>query len=645
MTIKKLNKCQTRWVEFLAEFDFKIAYESEKKNDKADSLTRRLENRSVDEADDRNKHMHQTVLSSEKVNSRILQKLNDIEEENSELSLFDRVKIANQENSTCVAIRHAIRNKKKFFDEMLLKKFESIKKTLFFKKKLWIFEFDQLKFDIIRKIHDQSASEHSDVRRTCKYLFKWYYWSQTKQSIKKYIRNFHICKRFKAIRDKYFELLNSLSISNRSWTNIILNFVIELSRTKNDFNAILMTVNRLTKMHHYISCVAVEEDISAEEIVRLLISHVWKLHELSSTIISDRESQFISLVWKSVCRALKIDVKLSTTFHSKIDDKSEIVNSKIKRYLRNYCNYQRDNWFEWLSMIEFALNAVISASTELFVFMTNYEFEFRMFFDSSTKDNQRSTKKRVLIRKDSDIINKMKNIWDFIKKKLTNAQNMQKRYENQKRTSSSEYEFEDMIWLFIKNIKVERSFRKLDHKWIESYKIKKVLKNACRLKLSSLMKIHNTFHISLLRKTAIDSFIEQIQSSSSSIIIDEEEKYEINDILDNRYHYDKLQYKVVWIDHSSDKAWYLAENFQKHSKEIFINYHQRYSDKSESKLRLIASIALMTDHFYWLQQAKNLVKNTLNKMQTKMKDNRKEFNKSSFVTNVLARKELWVSAY
>jgi predicted metal-dependent hydrolase len=159
------------------------------------------------------------------------------------------------------------------------------------------------------------------------------------------------------------------------------------------------------------------------------------------------------------------------------------------------------------------------------------------------------------------------------------------------------------------------------------------------------MKIHDTFHISLLRKTAIDSLIEQIQSSASSIMIDEEEKYEIDDILDSRYHYDKLQYKVVWIDHSSDRAWYFAENFQKHLKEILIDYHQRYSNKSESELRLIASIASMTDHFYWLQQAKNLVKNTLNKMQTKMKDNRKEFNKDSFAINILAREEFWISAY
>jgi hypothetical protein len=124
---------------------------------------------------------------------------------------------------------------------------------------------------------------------------------------------------------------------------------------------------------------------------------------------------------------------------------------------------------------------------------------------------------------------------------------MQKRHANQKRTFSSEYEFEDMIWLFIKNIKIERFFRKLDHKWIESYKIKKMLKNICQLDLSQSMKIHNAFHISLLRKTTIDFLIEQIQSLSSSIMIneDEEEKYKINDILDNRYHYDKLSRDVI----------------------------------------------------------------------------------------------------
>jgi hypothetical protein len=59
------------------------------------------------------------------------------------------------------------------------------------------------------------------------------------------------------------------------------------------------------------------------------------------------------------------------------------------------------------------------------------------------------------------------------------------------------------------------------------------------------MKIHDTFHISLLRKAATDFLIEQIQLSSSSIVMNDEKEYEMNDILDSRYHYDKLQYKVV----------------------------------------------------------------------------------------------------
>jgi hypothetical protein len=171
MTIKKLNRRQARWAEFLAEFDFKIAYQSEKKNDKADSLTRRSKDRSIDESDDRNKHIHQTVLSAEKIDSRIVQELNDTKENSMiDLFLFDRVKTINPKNTTCVIIRDAIRNRKKSFDEMFLKKFESIKNTLFFKKKLWVSEFDQLKLNIIRKIHDQSISRHSDIRRTCKYI-------------------------------------------------------------------------------------------------------------------------------------------------------------------------------------------------------------------------------------------------------------------------------------------------------------------------------------------------------------------------------------------------------------------------------------------------------------------------------------------
>jgi hypothetical protein len=52
-----------------------------------------------------------------------------------------------------------------------------------------------------------------------------------------------------------------------------MNFVIELLDSRG-FNAILTVIDRLIKMHHYVSCIAEEDETSAEETAKLLISHV-----------------------------------------------------------------------------------------------------------------------------------------------------------------------------------------------------------------------------------------------------------------------------------------------------------------------------------------------------------------------------------
>jgi hypothetical protein len=172
---------------------------------------------------------------------------------------------------------------------------------MFYHDKLWI-STDESRLDVIRKVHDQSTIKHSTIRRIYKFVKRLYYWSEMRDSIERYIRNFHICKRFKTFRDKYSELLNSFSITNKFWIDIITNFVTELLMS-NEFKVILTIINRLTKMRHYISCTTEKEETSAEKTAHLLINHVWKLHELFDIIISNRESQFISLVWTSLCKA------------------------------------------------------------------------------------------------------------------------------------------------------------------------------------------------------------------------------------------------------------------------------------------------------------------------------------------------------
>jgi hypothetical protein len=119
----------------------------------------------------------------------------------------------------------------------------------------------------------QFASNYSRMNKTIKLLRRNHRWSELIRNVKQYVRNDHICRRIKTARDKYHELLNSLSMSNWSWIDIILDFVTKLFDNK-DYNAIFMIVNKLNKMHHYISCTTNENETTIKEIIKLFIQHV-----------------------------------------------------------------------------------------------------------------------------------------------------------------------------------------------------------------------------------------------------------------------------------------------------------------------------------------------------------------------------------
>jgi iron-sulfur cluster repair protein YtfE (RIC family) len=120
--------------------------------------------------------------------------------------------------------------------------------------------------------------------------------------------------------------------------------------------------------------------------------------------------------------------------------------------------------------------------------------------------------------------------------------------------------------------------------------------------------------------------------------MNDEEEYEMNDILNSRYHYDKLQYKVVWTNHFSNRAWYSTENFE-HFKNILKNYHQRYFEKLESELRLIVIIETLLSQ--WIKdehkEAKQLIQNVLNQMKAEMKENEQMRSKENTLINTFDR--------
>ena len=74
------------------------------------------------------------------------------------------------------------------------------------------------------------------------------------------------------------------------WQDILIDFIIDLSNS-NDYINIIIIIDWLTKIRHMIFL----KLLNIIEIVEIFIQNVFKLHELSDTIISDHENQFIMI--------------------------------------------------------------------------------------------------------------------------------------------------------------------------------------------------------------------------------------------------------------------------------------------------------------------------------------------------------------
>ena len=98
------------------------------------------------------------------------------------------------------------------------------------------------------------------------------------------------------------------------------------------------------------------------------------------------------------------------------------------------------------------------------------------------------------------------------------------------------YKVRDKVWLNGQNITTTQPMKKLDHKWLRPYSVKKVIsQSAYRLKLpSSFSQTHLVFSVTLLRPYINDTIAECIQQDPPPPVIkDRVKEYEVEHILDS----------------------------------------------------------------------------------------------------------------
>jgi len=364
--------------------------------------------------------------------------------------------------------------------------------SIMYKKgKVYMPKDDKLRAEIIRLHHNTPVGGYGRQWKTVELVTCNFWWSEVTKEMKRYVEGCDVCQQNKNCTEQPAGKLIPNSIPEKPWMHILADFITKLPLAQ-EYDSILVVVNRLTKMVHF---VPTTEKTSVEGLAQLFRDSVWKLHGLPESIISDRGPQFTAGLMKELNEMLEIKSKLSMVFHPQTDGQTERVNQELEQYLRMFIDHRQEQWPEWLGTAEFAYNNKAHSSTWTSPFKANYGQDPRMGFEERKKGKYAGAEK---------FIEKIKEIQEEAKVALGKAQENMKKYIDRKRGEADNYKVEDLVMLSTKDLKyqmVRRRTEKLMERFVGPYKIKKIISsNAVELELPSTIKIHPVVNVSRIRR-------------------------------------------------------------------------------------------------------------------------------------------------
>jgi len=115
-----------------------------------------------------------------------------------------------------------------------------------------------------------------------------FYWKKLGVQIREYVRSCDECQHSKSLRHAGYGLLQPFEVLYAAWTSISTDIITQVPESQVE-TQIMVVVERFTKMVHFIG---LHENTTAKEVPEAFHREVWKLHGLSTKIISDMDAKF-----------------------------------------------------------------------------------------------------------------------------------------------------------------------------------------------------------------------------------------------------------------------------------------------------------------------------------------------------------------
>ena len=478
-TQPELNLRQRRWMEFVADYDLDITYYPGKANLVADALSRRRADVSAErEADDLEGMVRSLRLDTLTGQEEPL----GLEAVN-QADLLTRIRQAQglDENLKKVAA-----NDKTEYQT-------ASNGTILVNGRISVPNDKGLKEEIMRQAHKSKFSIHPGLNKMYRDLKRYYHWVRMKTDVAEWVAKCPTCQLIKAEHQVPSGLLQNLPIPEWKWDHITMDFVTGFPTTRNKKDAVWVVVDRLTKSAHFLP---IRKVYGVDEIVRIYLDEIVRLHGVPASIVSDRDPRFTSYFWQAFQKALGTRVNMSTAYHPQTDGQSERTIQTLEDMLRACVLDWGESWERHLPLVEFAYNNSFHTSIGMSPYEALYGRPCRTPL-CWTQVGERSMLGPEIVEETTE---KIRMVRDHMKA----AQDRQKSYAD-KRRKHLEFEVGDLVYLKMITFKGRTRIsgrKKLGPRYLGPFKvIERVGAVAYKLDLPSKMDaFHNVFHVSQLRK-------------------------------------------------------------------------------------------------------------------------------------------------